>query len=136
MAYRIGEDPRVLLPPMVCQDWFFVSHITSDVELPDPGQVKEFLPPFAGLTWDQPSRDFISASTERATNRRRCGRQALRRRRPPRKQRDDRPTYLPVSLHSPNDELARPSPTLRCRRSVITSSSVTAFKPDSRMPCL
>jgi len=31
---------------MVCQDGFFVSHITSDVELPDPGQVKEFLPPY------------------------------------------------------------------------------------------
>src|ERR1700758_813945 len=46
IAYRIGEDPRVLLPQMVCQDGFFVSHITSDVELPDPGQVKEFLPPY------------------------------------------------------------------------------------------
>ena len=46
MAFRIGEDPRVLLPQMVCQDGFFVSHITSDCELPDPGQVKEFLPPY------------------------------------------------------------------------------------------
>src|SRR6266403_1670739 len=45
MAYRIGEDPRVLLPQMVCQDGFFVSHITTDCELPDPGQVKEFLRP-------------------------------------------------------------------------------------------
>src|ERR1700747_1138685 len=45
MAYRIGEDRRVLLPQMVCQDGFFVSHITTDVELPDPGQVKEFMPP-------------------------------------------------------------------------------------------
>src|SRR5216683_3336768 len=46
MAYRIGEDPRVLLPQMVCQDGFFVSHIVCDVDLPDPGQVKEFLPPY------------------------------------------------------------------------------------------
>src|SRR5499427_8603030 len=46
LAYRIGEDQRVLLPQMVCQDGFFVSHITTDVELPDPGQVKEFLPPY------------------------------------------------------------------------------------------
>jgi len=46
MAYRIGEDRRVLLPQMVCQDGFFVSHITSDVDLPDAGQVKEFLPPY------------------------------------------------------------------------------------------
>src|SRR5881394_2300663 len=29
IAYRIGEDPRVLLPQMVCQDGFFVSHITT-----------------------------------------------------------------------------------------------------------
>src|SRR5438046_8702877 len=43
MAYRIGEDPRVLLPQMVCQDGFFVSHITTDCELPDAGQVEEFL---------------------------------------------------------------------------------------------
>src|SRR6202048_1310700 len=46
MAFRIGEDRRVLLPQMVCQDGVFVSHITSDVDLPDPGQVKEFLPPY------------------------------------------------------------------------------------------
>ena len=46
MAFRIGEDPRVLLPQMVCQDGFFVSHIQGEVDLPDPGQVKEFLPPY------------------------------------------------------------------------------------------
>jgi pyruvate ferredoxin oxidoreductase alpha subunit len=46
IAYRIGEDRRVLLPQMVCQDGFFVSHITGDVELPDAGQVREYLPPY------------------------------------------------------------------------------------------
>ena len=35
IAYRIGEDPRVLLPQMVCH-----------VDLPDQGQVNEFLPPY------------------------------------------------------------------------------------------
>src|SRR5262249_59524872 len=30
MAFRIGEDRRVLLPQMVCQAGFFVSHITTD----------------------------------------------------------------------------------------------------------
>ena len=47
-ARRTGSAriPRVLLPQMVCQDGFFVSHITTDVELPDTGQVKEFLPPY------------------------------------------------------------------------------------------
>ncbi len=46
MAYRMGEDHRVLLPQMVCQDGYFVSHISGIVELPDPAQVKEFLPPY------------------------------------------------------------------------------------------
>src|ERR1700746_3869814 len=46
IGYRFVEGPRVLLPQMVCQDGFFVSHIVCDVELPDPGQVKEFLPPY------------------------------------------------------------------------------------------
>jgi pyruvate ferredoxin oxidoreductase alpha subunit/oxalate oxidoreductase subunit alpha len=46
MAYRMGEDHRVLLPQMVCQDGYFVSHISGVVDLPDPGLVKEFLPPY------------------------------------------------------------------------------------------
>ncbi len=46
MAYRMGEDHRVLLPQMVCQDGYFVSHISGEVELPDEAQVKEFLPPY------------------------------------------------------------------------------------------
>src|SRR2546426_2930911 len=46
LGYRIGADSRALLQQMVCQDGFFVSHITSDVDLPDSSQVKEFLPPY------------------------------------------------------------------------------------------
>ncbi|MBV9120899.1 MAG: hypothetical protein JOZ39_09330 [Chloroflexi bacterium] len=46
MAFRIGEDPRVLLPQMVCQDGYFVSHISGDVDLPDQSLVNEFLPPY------------------------------------------------------------------------------------------
>jgi pyruvate ferredoxin oxidoreductase alpha subunit/oxalate oxidoreductase subunit alpha len=46
MAYRMGEDHRVLLPQMVCQDGYFVSHISGVVDLPDPALVKEFLPPY------------------------------------------------------------------------------------------
>lgn len=44
--YRVGEDPRVLLPQYACQDGYFVSHILGEVEIPDSGQVKEFLPPY------------------------------------------------------------------------------------------
>ena len=46
LAYAIGEDPRVLLPQMVCQDGYFVSHISGDVELPTMEQVHAFLPPY------------------------------------------------------------------------------------------
>src|SRR3989442_2388272 len=46
MGYRIGEDPRVPLPQRVCQDGFFVSHITTECPLPDPAKVHELLMPF------------------------------------------------------------------------------------------
>ena len=46
LAYAIGEDPRVLLPQMVVQDGYFVSHIAGEVEMPAAGQVDEFLPPY------------------------------------------------------------------------------------------
>ena len=36
MAFRIGEDPSVLLPQMVCQDGFFVSHIHGEVRAAGP----------------------------------------------------------------------------------------------------
>ncbi|HEX7512766.1 MAG TPA: transketolase C-terminal domain-containing protein [Candidatus Methylomirabilis sp.] len=44
--YRVGEDHRVLLPQMVCQDGYFVSHIPGPVVLPEQAQVDEFLPPY------------------------------------------------------------------------------------------
>lgn len=44
--YRVGEDPRVMLPQFVCQDGYFVSHIPGKVKLPDQSQVDEFLPPY------------------------------------------------------------------------------------------
>ncbi len=44
--YRIGEDHRVLLPQMVCQDGYFVSHIPGKVVVADQSQVDEFLPPY------------------------------------------------------------------------------------------
>ena len=46
LGYAIGEDPRLLLPQMICQDGYFVSHISGDVELPSVGQVDRFLPPY------------------------------------------------------------------------------------------
>ena len=46
LGYAIGEDPRLLLPQMICQDGYFVSHISGDVELPQVEQVDRFLPPY------------------------------------------------------------------------------------------
>lgn len=46
LGFAIGEDPRVLLPQMICQDGYFVSHISGEVELPTMEQMESFLPPY------------------------------------------------------------------------------------------
>jgi pyruvate ferredoxin oxidoreductase alpha subunit/oxalate oxidoreductase subunit alpha len=46
IGYAIGEDPRVLLPQMICQDGYFVSHIAGEVEMPSVAQVERYLPPY------------------------------------------------------------------------------------------
>jgi pyruvate ferredoxin oxidoreductase alpha subunit len=45
-AFRIGEDPRVLLPVMVHLDGFYISHMIEPVLFPEQAQVDKFLPPF------------------------------------------------------------------------------------------
>jgi len=45
-AFRIGEDPRVLLPIMVHLDGFYLSHMIEPVVFPEQSQVDKFLPPF------------------------------------------------------------------------------------------
>ena len=58
MAYKISEDPRVLLPSMVCLDAFMLTHTVENVEVPDIKDVDEFLPPykskFAALDPERP----------------------------------------------------------------------------------
>lgn len=44
--YRIGEDPRVLLPQLECLDGYYVTHIVNSVDIPEQAQVDEFLPPY------------------------------------------------------------------------------------------
>jgi pyruvate ferredoxin oxidoreductase alpha subunit len=46
MAYRLAEDERVRLPVIVNMDGFYLSFTREPVELPDPGIVERFLPPF------------------------------------------------------------------------------------------
>jgi len=45
-AFRISEDPRVLLPVMVHLDGFYISHVIEPVVFPEQSQVDQFLPPF------------------------------------------------------------------------------------------
>lgn len=56
MAYRIGEDARVLLPVIVNMDGFTLSFTREPVILPDAEAVKEYLPPY------RPKHAFIRAS--------------------------------------------------------------------------
>ncbi len=46
MAYRIGEDPEVLLPVNVCYDGFYLSHMSEAVIVPDQALVDQFLPAY------------------------------------------------------------------------------------------
>ena len=45
MAYRLSEDPDVLLPVMVAYDGFFLSHQYERVDVPTQEQVDKFLAP-------------------------------------------------------------------------------------------
>ena len=45
LAFRLAEDPRVMLPVMVCMDAFIVSHTSMEVELATQEQADRFLPP-------------------------------------------------------------------------------------------
>jgi pyruvate/2-oxoacid:ferredoxin oxidoreductase alpha subunit len=51
LAYRLGEDARVLLPVLVCQDSFVLSHTLMETDVPDQDTVDAFLP-----TLDLPHR--------------------------------------------------------------------------------
>jgi pyruvate ferredoxin oxidoreductase alpha subunit len=46
MAYRIAEDPRVLLPVLVNLDGFYLSFTREPVSLPDVEEVRDFLPAY------------------------------------------------------------------------------------------
>jgi pyruvate/2-oxoacid:ferredoxin oxidoreductase alpha subunit len=45
LAFRLAEDPRILLPVMVCMEAFIVSHTSMEIELATQEQVDRFLPP-------------------------------------------------------------------------------------------
>lgn len=45
LAYRLAEDPRLLVPAMVCQDAFVLSHTMALTDIPEQAAVDGFLPP-------------------------------------------------------------------------------------------
>ncbi|MEM0265288.1 MAG: transketolase C-terminal domain-containing protein [Candidatus Methanomethylicaceae archaeon] len=45
MGYKIAEDPKVLMPYVVCCDGNFITHVRFPVDLPDEETAREFLPP-------------------------------------------------------------------------------------------
>ena len=44
LAYRLGEDARLLLPVLVCQDAFVLSHTMMQTDIPSQADVDAFLP--------------------------------------------------------------------------------------------
>jgi len=82
VAFRVAEDHRVLLPALVAQDGFLLSHTQMVVDLPEQEQVDEYLPPldlphrldfahprmYGGMTWPldtQRQRAEIQAAMDR-----------------------------------------------------------------------
>lgn len=45
-AFRIAEDPKVLLPVMIHLDGFYLSHMIEPVLFPEQSQVNKFIPPY------------------------------------------------------------------------------------------
>jgi pyruvate/2-oxoacid:ferredoxin oxidoreductase alpha subunit len=54
-AYRIAEDPAVMLPAFVCYEGWEISHSTYTCCLPDAADVERFLPPYRR----KPEDDFL-----------------------------------------------------------------------------
>ncbi len=70
-AFRVAEDPRVLLPVMVNVDGFSLSHVIEPIELPAQEAVREFLPhynPRISLNPDCPVSMGAFATPEVYTN--------------------------------------------------------------------
>jgi len=45
MAYRLAEDPEILLPVNICYEGFYLSYLSQRVEIPDQAKVDLFLQP-------------------------------------------------------------------------------------------
>ena len=54
-AFKIAEDPNILLPVMVCMDGWILTHSYEQVALMEQGDVDRFLPPFRPANYLNPS---------------------------------------------------------------------------------
>jgi pyruvate ferredoxin oxidoreductase alpha subunit len=45
-AYRIGENPNIMLPVMINMDGFILTHAFETVDIPEQKEIDEFLPPY------------------------------------------------------------------------------------------
>jgi pyruvate ferredoxin oxidoreductase alpha subunit len=45
-AYKLGEDPNIMLPVMINMDGYILTHGMEPVDVPEPHQVDKFLPPY------------------------------------------------------------------------------------------
>ncbi|RLA89481.1 MAG: pyruvate ferredoxin oxidoreductase [Deltaproteobacteria bacterium] len=45
-AFKVAENPNVLLPVMINMDGFILTHVIEPIELPDQDVVDKFLPPY------------------------------------------------------------------------------------------
>jgi len=55
MAYRLAEDPEILLPVQVSYDGFILSHLSQYIEIPSQNDVDQFLAPVRNV--DRPKLD-------------------------------------------------------------------------------
>lgn len=62
MAYKLAENPEVLLPVMVSLDGFFVSHAFEPVDIADVDSIREFVP------HEEPKYPHIDLSNPKAFN--------------------------------------------------------------------
>lgn len=45
-AFKIGEDPNIMLPVMINMDGFILTHAVEPIDIPEQEEVDEFLPPY------------------------------------------------------------------------------------------
>jgi pyruvate ferredoxin oxidoreductase alpha subunit len=57
MAFKIAENPKVLMPTIINLDGFILSHVVEALEMVDQKTVDKFLPPITpGISWTPRAR--------------------------------------------------------------------------------